>query len=157
MCLTFLALELLGYLIVGRPAAFLYSGSFNDRQTDYNVTYGVTHNNLRITCSKDLTTQSGRTFAVLGDSFVFGQGVPDCHDVVSNLQDFIKQAVFLNYGIIGVGIDIYQLVTRDLLGPETTDVIIVFYGNDISEVSEHHSVLGLLAAELIDIRVYSQG
>ena len=147
LCLMFLALELLAHLIVGRPAAFLYSGSFHDRQTDWNVTYGVTHNNLRITCAKDLATQSGRTFAVLGNSFVFGQGVADCHDVVSNLQDFIKQAVFLNYGIIGAGIEIYQLVTRDLLGPETTDVIIIFYGNDISELSEHRSVLGLLADE----------
>ena len=148
LCLTFLALELLAYLIVGRPAAFLYSGSFLDRQTDWNVTYGVTDNNLRITCAKDLTTQSGRTFAVLGDLFVFGQGIADCHDVVSDLQDFIKQATFLNYGIIGAGVDIYQLVARDLLGPKTTDAIIIFYGNDISDLSEHRSVLGLLADEL---------
>ena len=54
LCLTFLALELLAYPIVGRPAAFLYSGSFLDRQTDWTVTYGVTDNNLRITCAKDL-------------------------------------------------------------------------------------------------------
>jgi hypothetical protein len=57
----------------------------------------------------------------------------------------VPDAQFVNFGIIGVGIETYRLVARDLLGPAFTDVVVLFYGNDISEIVEHRSLFGALA------------
>jgi lysophospholipase L1-like esterase len=133
-------------LVGGKPVTFLLSGSFRDRQTDWDVTYGVTGENLRVTCGQ--AQNARRKFAVIGDSFVFGQGIPDCQDLTSRLGALVPDAKFVNFGIIGVGIETYQLVARDLLGPNFTDVIVLFYGNDISEIVEHKSFFGTLADSL---------
>src|SRR5262249_169225 len=104
------ALELVARGAGGKPVTFLQSGSLRDRQTGYNVGTGVTDANLRVTCGTPRDGNRRRRVAVIGDSFVFGQGIPDCQDMVSNLQRLIPDAVFVNYGNIGVGIDIYQMV-----------------------------------------------
>jgi hypothetical protein len=137
------ACELFVRLVGGKPAMFLLSGSFRDHQTDWDVTYGVTGENLRVTCGQPQDAR--RKFAVIGDSFVFGQGIPDCQDLTSRLGALVPDAKFVNFGIIGVGIETYQLVARDLLGPGFSDVIVLFYGNDISEIVEHRSFFGTLA------------
>ena len=50
--IIFSAAELLTRFLGGAPATFLYSGSFRDRQTDYDVIYGVTDSSLRVTCGE---------------------------------------------------------------------------------------------------------
>jgi GDSL-like Lipase/Acylhydrolase family len=140
------ACELFVRVAGGKPVTFLYSASFRDRQTDWDVTYGVTRENLRATCAQ--AQDARRKFAVIGDSFVFGQGVPDCLDFVSRLGAQVPDAQFVNFGIIGVGIETYRLVARDLLGPDFTDVVVLFYGNDISEIVERRSLFGALADSL---------
>jgi len=82
---------------------------------------------------------------VIGDSFVFGQGVADCRDLTSRLASFITDGTFVNFGIGGVGIEIYRQVVEDMLGPDITDVVILFYGNDISESFRTKSFVGKLA------------
>jgi hypothetical protein len=129
----------------GGPATFLYSGSFRDRQTDWDVTYGVTADNLRITCGSNSSVATGRKFAVIGDSFVFGQGVQDCQDFTSRSQTMFPTARFVNYGVIGIGMDEYRMIARDMIPSDTTDIIMVFYGNDISEIHDSKSLLGNLA------------
>ena len=79
-------------------------------------------------------------FAVIGDPFVFGQGVSDCQDVVSRLQGLVPSRDFVNFGIIGVGIETYELVARDMVGSEFTEVLVLFYGNDVSEIVEGKSI-----------------
>jgi hypothetical protein len=128
----------------GRPATFLYSGSFRDRQTDWDVTYGETVDNLRVTCGIPTPTPT-RKFAVIGDSFAFGQGVADCQDWISQLQAIYPGARFVNYGIIGIGLDEYEMIARDMIPPDVTDIIMLFYGNDISEINDDKSVSGKLA------------
>jgi hypothetical protein len=142
------AAEVFTRLVGGRPASFLFSGSFRDRQTDWDVTYGVTTRSLRVSCKERRISSGQRNFAVIGDSFVFGQGVADCEDVVSRLAVEVPDGAFSNYGIIGAGIEVYQLVARDMVGAQTTDAIVLFYGNDISEIVEHQSFFGILADSL---------
>jgi hypothetical protein len=137
--------ELAARLAVGKPAAFLFSHPFRDRQTDWDVTYGVTANGQRVTCPDPTAGKTTRKFVVIGDSFVFGQGIPDCRDITSRLASFIPDATFVNFGIGGVGIEVYRQVVEDMVGPDVTDAIILLYGNDISESFTSKSVLGRLA------------
>jgi lysophospholipase L1-like esterase len=137
--------ELLARLAGGSPAAFLFSRPFRDRQTDWDVTYAVTESGQRVTCPDPGVVKARRKFVVIGDSFVFGQGVPDCRDVTSRLASLVSDGAFVNFGIGGVGIEIYRQVVDDMLGPDVTDVLILFYGNDVSESINAKSFLGRLA------------
>ncbi len=140
--------ELITRLVGGKPAAFLYGGSFRDQQTDWDVTYGVTDGNLRVTCGRSPGARTSRRFAVIGDSFAFGQGVPDCQDVVSRLEASVPNADFVNFGLIGAGMESYRLVARDMVGPQFTDVVIIFYGNDVSEIFLDRPLFDVLADSL---------
>jgi hypothetical protein len=87
-----------------------------------------------------------RTVAVIGDSFVFGQGIQDCQDLSSHLQIMFPHSRFVNYGIIGIGMDEYEMIVRDMIEPNVTDIILIFYGNDIGEINESKkSLFGKLA------------
>ncbi len=136
--------ELVVRIIGGSPAALLYFGSFDDHQTDWHVRYGVTEGKFRVNCANP-SIAARRKIAVIGDSYVFGQGVPDCQDLVSQIGKQMPDAAFTNLGMIGIGVEQYQLVVRDLLSRDYTDVIVLFYGNDISEVVERKSVFSALA------------
>src|SRR5262249_8133645 len=120
------------------------SGSFRDRQTDWDVTYGVTADNLRVTCGISSAPTPTRKFAVIGDSFAFGEGVSDCQDWTSQLQLTYPSARFVTYGIPGIGMDEYEMIARDMIPPDVTDIIMLFYGNDITEIYEK-SFFGKLA------------
>lgn len=133
--------ELLVRLALGPPARILYTGSFRDAQTDFDVVYGVTPEGLRRTCGP-APDANGPRIAVLGDSFVFGQGVRDCEDFVSLLNLRSRDERFLNFGIIGGEIADYPIVARDLLA-DTDGVVVAFFGNDVE--GRGRSVLGRLA------------
>ena len=137
--------EAITRLIGGRPATFLYSGSFREGTTDWDVTYGVTADNLRVTCGISSTPTPTRTFAVIGDSFAFGVGVADCQDLTSQLQLIYPRARFVNYGTPGIGMDEYEMIARDMIPPDVTDIIMLFYGNDITEINDDRPLFGKLA------------
>lgn len=145
LVLVSFATEAITRILGGSPATFLYSGSFRDQQTDWDVTYGVTADNLRTTCATSSLVKATRKFAVIGDSFVFGQGVQDCQNWTSQLQAVYPNARFVNYGIIGIGMDEYEMIARDMIPPDVTDIIMLFYGNDITEINDDKSILGRLA------------
>src|SRR5438128_2443170 len=128
--------ELINRLLGGSPATFLYSGAFRDRQTDWDVTYGITPRSFRVTCGTHSVATAQRTVAVMGDSFVFGQGIQDCQDLSSHLQIMFPHSRFVNYGIIGIGMDEYEMIVRDMIEPNVTDIILIFYGNDIAEIND---------------------
>lgn len=133
--------EVLVRVAAGPPAAFLYTGSFRDVQTDWDVTYSVDEEMRRRSCPAP--DPEGKKIAVIGDSFVFGQGVEDCQDFVSLLNQALPQYRFVNFGIIGAGIPEYQEVARDLVDESFSGVIILFYGNDLSPtVSRSTGLIG---------------
>jgi lysophospholipase L1-like esterase len=146
--------EALVRAIVGPPARILYTGSFRDTQTDFDVAYGVAPRGLRKTCGPAPGPGDAGRVAVLGDSFVFGQGVADCEDFVSLLNLGSRDDKrFQNFGIIASAIEDYRLVARDLLA-DTDEVVIVFFGNDVRDggpgrtpagrLADHSSALSLL-------------
>jgi hypothetical protein len=142
-----LAGELLVRLAVGPPARFLYGRSFRDRQSDFDITYSVDGEGRRITCGAGLETARERRIAVLGDSFAFGQGVEDCLDLVSQLAARSPRVAFENFGRIGAGIDDYLLVARDLVRG-FDGAIVVFFGNDVSDLAAEQGLAGRLAGRL---------
>jgi hypothetical protein len=86
--------EIFTRIVGGKPATFSYSGSFRDRQTDWDVVYGVTSAGLRVTCEGAKNADAKRRIAIIGDSFVFGQGVSDCNTFASRLGVVDKKSLF---------------------------------------------------------------
>jgi hypothetical protein len=143
--LAVLIAEVLLRVIVGPPARFLYSHSFTDAQSDFEVVYGTDSQGRRRTCAEKTKVTDPIRVAVLGDSFTFGQGVRDCHDFVSLLNRDLADYEFVNLGSIGAGIESYLLVARDFVDDRFDQVLVVFYGNDVSEVRIDRSLVGRIA------------
>jgi len=142
--LTMVSAELVTRTLGGKPAAFIYSGSFRDHQVDWDVDYGVNRDGLRITCETAGEDRRPK-FAIIGDSYAFGQGVGDCETLASRLAERLPQRHFVNYGSIGIGVYQYQLIARDMIAPDAADVLILFYGNDISDLATPRAMFGYIA------------
>lgn len=130
---TFLTGELFLRLIVGPPASFIYSDAARDVQTDFDITYGVNDRKMRKTCS--VPGEKSR-IAVIGDSFVFGQGVYDCKEFSSLANKFSGKLFFDNFGVIGIDINDYGMIARDYVDSKYDAVFVVFYGNDAYALSK---------------------
>ncbi len=133
--------ELLVRGVVGPPAQLYYTGSFHDTQTDFDVVYGVTPEGRRRTCGPQPRGLGAARVGVIGDSFVFGQGVADCEDFVSLLNAASPSKRFENLGLIGAGIDHYALVARDLLDG-FSEVTVLFHPNDVGHLPTVRSAAG---------------
>ena len=135
-CASFAGLVLAEVLLraVGyAPASALFGNGTpgRDVQMDWDVTYQFDRRGLRTICGAP-ESGTGRTIAVIGDSFAFGQGIPNCQDFVSHLQAMDPDARYLNLARPGFGIDAYLVVARDFVPSDSSDVIVLLYGNDIS-------------------------
>src|SRR5262245_22968809 len=131
--------------LAGRtPASFLYTGSLRDRQSGWDVTYGVDGDRRRVTAPARAGT--AKRVAVLGDSFAFGQGVPDLQDFTSRLNARLDAWRLDNLGVVGAGLHEYQVVARDLVDHRYSGVLVVFYGNDVTDMPARRSFAGALAA-----------
>lgn len=137
--------ELLVRLLAGAPAHFLYSGGFRDVQTDWDVVYGVDDDGRRVNCRSRTVAAGARRLAAIGDSFVFGQGVEDCADIVSLLNRRSDHWVFENMGVLGAGVPAYVIVARDLVRSPIDGALVLFYGNDIASLARGRSPAGPLA------------
>ena len=137
--------EIMVRFAVGPPAAFLYSKGFTDRQTDWNISYEVDKHLHRTNCVSD-KEQRIEKIAVVGDSFTYGQGITNCQDLVSNLNRLFPKKEFVNYGVIGIGLPEYKMILRDFVsdGPYGR-LILLIYGNDISQYPLNRSLIGSLA------------
>lgn len=135
--------EFLIRLFIGPPSYFLYTAPFTEKQNNWEISYKIDEK-TRTNCSLNDNTKK---FAVIGDSFVFGQGVDNCNDFVSLLNVNSLKYDYENYGLIGVGITEYIMVIRDYINNEYEGVLIVFYGNDISDFKNYknRSLLGVIA------------
>jgi hypothetical protein len=137
--------EVMVRLVGGPPAHFLYSGSFRDVQSDWDIVYGVDEASHRSTCRDSPADPETRRIAVIGDSFVFGQGVEDCEVFVSLLDARSEASTFENLGVVGSGIAAYIVVARDLVDETFDGALVLFYGNDLSSLGRGRSTFGLLA------------
>ena len=68
--------EMLVRGVVGPPAKLLYTGSFHDAQTDFDVAYGVTAAGRRRTCGPEARGPRAARVAVIGDSPVIPSAAP---------------------------------------------------------------------------------
>ena len=136
--------ELFLRAFIGPPAKYLYSGTFHDIQNNWSEEYKVDKYGRRINCYNG---NYNNKIAVIGDSFTYGQGIPNCKEFVSLLSKNSSKYSYDNYGLIGIGINEYILIIRDLINNEYESIIILFYGNDISDLKHIHkrSYLGKLA------------
>jgi len=132
-------------LVSGPPAHFLYTGTFRDVQTDWDVVYGVDAAGHRSTCRESEPDPDAKRIAVIGDSFVFGQGVEDCDVFVSLLDRRSGSFAFENLGVVGSGIPEYTIVARDLVDDSFDGALVLFYGNDFTSLQRNRSLLGSLA------------
>jgi hypothetical protein len=137
--------EVMVRLVGGPPAHFLYSGSFRDVQSDWDIVYGVDESSHRSTCRDTTADPDARRIAVIGDSFVFGQGVEDCEVFVSLLDMRSEETTFENFGVVGSGIAAYIVVARDLVDESFDGALVLFYGNDLSSLGRGRSAFGRLA------------
>ena len=142
---TFAVGEIFVRLAVGAPGHLLYTGSFRDVQTDWDIVYDVDANGVRVTCAPEPKLPEARRFAVIGDSFAFGQGVEDCADFVSRLNAISPSWAFENLGLIGGGLPEYILVARDLIRPDHAGVLLLVFGNDVGLIDSARGTLGKLA------------
>jgi hypothetical protein len=137
-----LAGEAFTRLAAGPPARLLFTGSFQDHQAGWRLSYGVDAHGRRVT-----SPAGGRPVAVLGDSFVFGQGVADEADCVSRLNQRGLGRRFDNLGLIGAGLHEYRIVARDLIRPDHREVVVLLSANDAGHAARRPSAAGRLAAE----------
>jgi lysophospholipase L1-like esterase len=115
-----------------------------DVQTSWDVTYRTNAMGLRWgEVSKEKPRGVVRV-ALVGDSFIFGQGcergaiVPDILQKVLRAAD--PHAEVVNVSNIGVGPADYAFFVRDIALPLDPDIVVVtVYGNDASQVSEQSS------------------
>lgn len=133
LALAFLVGEVLLRVTVGGPARFLYGSSFVDYQIDWRVEYGVDEKNQRKVCADGGNVNPVAKIALLGDSFVYGQGIPDCADISSLIKARLPEVRVENLALIGIGLREYQVIIRDLVDASFDRLYLLIYGNDISE------------------------
>ena len=134
-------------LFVGPPAFFLFTGPFRDVQTDWDVSYGVARDQTRRSFRQLSDDAPTRRIAVVGDSFVFREGVADDEVFASRLnRDFGTVGVVVdNFGIIGANLRNYAVVIRDLVDDRHTDLVLLVYGNDFIDGYYRPTLRGQLA------------
>ncbi|MFC1680378.1 hypothetical protein ACFL1S_01090 [Pseudomonadota bacterium] len=132
-------------ITVGGPARFLYGASFVDRQIDWEVEYGVGQHNQRRVCKDNNDLVNSEKIALVGDSFVYGQGIPDCMDLGSLIKGKRPFVKIENLGLIGIGLREYRIIIRDIVDRSYNRVYLLLYGNDIFGYPTDISVTGRLA------------
>ncbi|GEM_PF-6569849 len=116
-----------GRLLLGPPASHMLTQAQHDIQTDFDVTYGIGPRGFRQTAC-DQKPASAPKLAVIGDSFVFGQGVADGQDFVSKLSCAGWNA--RNLGSVGQDFLWYDMALTSFVDADSQAVILVLYEND---------------------------
>lgn len=97
---------------------------------DFNVDYSINRFGFRGRASSETDTPR---YAVVGDSFSFGQGVGDDSTFVALLDEAFAKAEFLNFSVPGYSTDQQYLLIRDRVSLFKPDVLllVVYLGNDL--------------------------
>ncbi|MCB1830738.1 MAG: SGNH/GDSL hydrolase family protein [Chromatiaceae bacterium] len=97
---------------------------------DFNVEYSINRFGFR---GRPPSDTAARRYAVVGDSFSFGQGVGDDATFVELLNSASGKAEFLNFGVPGYSTDQQYLLIRErvkLFEPDGL-LLVVYLGNDL--------------------------
>ena len=97
---------------------------------DFQVDYSINRFGLRGHAPQPATE---RRFAVVGDSFTFGQGVNEEQTFVYLIGEAERGVEFLNFGVPGYSTDQQYLLIRDRVRLFKPDVVllVVYLGNDL--------------------------
>lgn len=111
----------------GPPAATFLTPAYRDLQTDFDIKYKVQADGTRrVGCRAE-----GAMVAVIGDSFAFGQGVPEGEDLVSRLACGSPPRSVLNLGSIGQDFLYYGLALHTYVPTDAEAVVLLMYENDL--------------------------
>ena len=116
-------------MALGPPAVHFLTRPGRDVQTDFDVTYGVNGDGLRVTCPPAGTPE--RRIVVIGDSFAFGGGVGDGEDFAARISCRMPQAQVLNLGSSGQDFLYYDLALHSLVADDVDDIVLLIYENDL--------------------------
>jgi len=108
---------------------------------DFDVNYNINRFGFR---GRPPTELESRRYAVVGDSFSFGQGVNDEQTFVHLLDEADKEAEFLNFSVPGYSTDQQYLLIRDrvrLFKPDVL-VLVVYLGNDLFDNERPYPLQG---------------
>lgn len=108
---------------------------------DYDVYYSINKFGFR----GPPPPQTGKLrFALVGDSFTFGQGVGDDQTFVHLLNEAGKGTEFLNFGVPGYSTDQQYLMIRERVGLFKPDVLVlvVYLANDLFDNERQYPLQG---------------
>lgn len=115
-------------LVLGPPAATYFTPAYRDVETDFDVQYAANPDGSRATaCSPP---GAAAPVVVLGDSFAFGQGVPQGEDLASRLACDSGRPV-RNLGSIGQDFVYYEAALAGMIPADAQAVILLLYENDL--------------------------
>ena len=110
--------------------------SFTDHTAAYVQTYSMVEGGTRLTCGKSADSAPYR-LAVIGDSFAYGAGVPDCSDFSSLVNVALPAVGVRNLGRPGAGIDEYLAMTEKRVCKADFDgVLLLICGNDFLDADK---------------------
>jgi len=97
---------------------------------DFEVDYSINRFGFR---GRQPSQSGARRYAVVGDSFSFGQGVDEGQTFASLLDESLDGAEFLNFSVPGYSTDQQLLMIRDRVRLFRPDVLLLvaYLGNDL--------------------------
>ncbi len=128
-----------------------FAGQFQDHNASYHLVYRLEGANERFVCGNQLQENPYR-FAVLGDSFAFGAGVPDCQDFSSIVNLSLPGVEIQNVSQVGAGFDQYLEILEERVCDQGFDgLFLLLFGDDfldspeslLSSMARHSNVAGL--------------
>jgi len=123
-------------LVVAESDESNWPRSFTDHTAAYVETYSMVEGGMRYTCGK-ATAETPYRLAIVGDSFAYGAGVPDCADFPSLVNIARPDVVVSNFGRPGAGFDEYLEITEEkVCGAQFDGVLLLICGNDFLGVQD---------------------
>lgn len=120
--------EAIARAILGPPAMHYLTPPYRDRQTDFDVHYQVRADGIRAGCAQVLP--GAPVVAVIGDSFAFGQGVPQGTDFAARLGCATGLDV-RNLGSIGQDFLWYDAALHAYVPADAHAIVLLLYENDL--------------------------
>lgn len=129
---------------------------FTDHNAAYNETYTFGEGGTRRPCGTN-HKESSYSLAVIGDSFAFGVGVPDCQDFSSIVNREDPLVTVTNLGVPATGLKDYLEITEERVCDGGFDgVFLLLFGNDfldgsiglLRRAAEYSQLAGLVNLQL---------
>jgi hypothetical protein len=130
--IVFLGFEILARAVLGPPAIHYLTKAGRDIQTDFDIAYELNSDGTRIHCWPESDAKT-RKVTIIGDSFVFGQGVANYKDFSALLScEHADSLSIQNLGSIGQDFEYYDPALDALVDGDRDVIVLVLYENDIT-------------------------